>query len=93
MNKRSAGIKTVLIIIQNFFDYLMCLWCVMGDYCKPLIPNSKFTFDIFCQIWYGMMKVVVLSGIYIINIWVYCKLVFTLEQRMYKKKHILRRQE
>jgi hypothetical protein len=25
MNKRSAGIKTVLIIIQNFFDYLMCL--------------------------------------------------------------------
>jgi len=31
------------------------------------------------------MKAVVLSGIYIINIWVYCKLVFTFDQRMYKK--------
>ena len=45
MSKENVGIKTVLIVIQNFYHHKY-LWCVEEDYCKPLLQNSKFPSDI-----------------------------------------------
>jgi hypothetical protein len=46
MSKRNVHTKTFLILIRNFGDNHIYLWYVEGDYCEPLLLNSKFPSDI-----------------------------------------------
>ena len=45
MTKKNVDVTTVSIGLRISYDHLMYPWCVVENYCKPLILNSIFPFE------------------------------------------------